>query len=726
MDDKLTRGRAVFTALGLIIAGLTWSGIRGTEIAVLDWLHDGDADQDGMPSAWEAQHGLDPLKNDSYVDPDHDGMLNIDEYVTGTEPRSADTDHDRVLDGVDRFPLNVTRVPMNSTFAPGLLWSDVDLGISALSCQARTRTDQFPHWLFDTDYTGWDPKGCMSSPGTTLAIAKALHPLANTPWNYVGGDLEATPRGKLGERVYEGTDAALRFQMDYTLNKQTYGTEVVNTIETPLTARDGTGYQYATFPLHIPAIPARDVSIELQGYTSSAGLIGFDARFYATTNYEHGVFEERNIVVARPTEGGGFLADFPIPNLPEGDHVLFLMPMLLDADRHDAGAPHDFALYSALERRVDGIVLDQTEDATLLDGAPRDVREIVANTTSELLVKVQSEGIHLEAAHSEFSLVESFTQIGVIPDATARVTLLTAGHDGPVAGVKGVFVTYEKGSSYTVTSTSTKLVHGNDGPRLLTRTTSETYSTLPKSYEKYVDKGIIESTTHAGAFATEIANDGKTLLSSAEGEGIAAATTKLEATLGGANTALEEVSAKAAVISVAKHVVGSGLVILDLVDMSNDWSDATRALHAGDSVGAAHYLLLFASSAVSAAAIVLPFAPFAAAVATIIAITLQALASPMFFQDVADKIGGTASILGGKIPAPDQRRIYAQAARDFADLGDRNGAPLFIGQLDDDGNAQRPPQLEGSQDPVGGWFYVIVGIALLILLCGGASRLLGR
>ncbi|MBN1673693.1 MAG: lamin tail domain-containing protein [Kiritimatiellae bacterium] len=51
-----------------------------------------DADQDGMPDAWETAHLADlsdPADRADSGDPDGDGMSNLDEYVAGTDPRSA-------------------------------------------------------------------------------------------------------------------------------------------------------------------------------------------------------------------------------------------------------------------------------------------------------------------------------------------------------------------------------------------------------------------------------------------------------------------------------------------------------------------------------------------------------------------------------------------------------------------------------------------------------------
>jgi hypothetical protein len=48
-----------------------------------------DADSDGMPDAWEAEHGLDPQSDDSAGDLNNDGYTNIEEFLNGTDPRVA-------------------------------------------------------------------------------------------------------------------------------------------------------------------------------------------------------------------------------------------------------------------------------------------------------------------------------------------------------------------------------------------------------------------------------------------------------------------------------------------------------------------------------------------------------------------------------------------------------------------------------------------------------------
>jgi len=52
---------------------------------------DSDDDNDGMPDTWETENGLNPLDaTDASLDPDGDGLTNLEEYEGDTDPNVSD------------------------------------------------------------------------------------------------------------------------------------------------------------------------------------------------------------------------------------------------------------------------------------------------------------------------------------------------------------------------------------------------------------------------------------------------------------------------------------------------------------------------------------------------------------------------------------------------------------------------------------------------------------
>jgi|GEM_PF-1607277 len=60
-----------------------------------------DTDGDLMSDPWELANGLDPLVDDRLLDPDADGLPNLQESLFGTDPQKLDTDTDGVNDLVE-------------------------------------------------------------------------------------------------------------------------------------------------------------------------------------------------------------------------------------------------------------------------------------------------------------------------------------------------------------------------------------------------------------------------------------------------------------------------------------------------------------------------------------------------------------------------------------------------------------------------------------------------
>jgi len=74
-----------------------------------------DTDGDGIPDAWESQHGLNSNNPaDALLDSDSDGMSNLEEYLSGTDP----------TDSQSRFA--IIRITANDADGTLIEWSSVE------------------------------------------------------------------------------------------------------------------------------------------------------------------------------------------------------------------------------------------------------------------------------------------------------------------------------------------------------------------------------------------------------------------------------------------------------------------------------------------------------------------------------------------------------------------------------------------------------------------------
>ena len=73
----------------------------------------GDTDADTMPDKWEVDYSLNPLTNDTMLDPDSDDLVNILEYQQNTNPQNPDTDLDGWTDGDEVLVYNTDPLDPN-------------------------------------------------------------------------------------------------------------------------------------------------------------------------------------------------------------------------------------------------------------------------------------------------------------------------------------------------------------------------------------------------------------------------------------------------------------------------------------------------------------------------------------------------------------------------------------------------------------------------------------
>ena len=86
----MIRARKVFLGVALLlVAALAVAGPAAAK----------DRNNDRIPDRWEKKHDLSLKVKQTHRDQDRDGLKNLGEYRSGSDPRSADSDNDGTEDG---------------------------------------------------------------------------------------------------------------------------------------------------------------------------------------------------------------------------------------------------------------------------------------------------------------------------------------------------------------------------------------------------------------------------------------------------------------------------------------------------------------------------------------------------------------------------------------------------------------------------------------------------
>ena len=122
-----------------------------------------DTENDGMPDGFEITYSLDPLFNDSGLDPDLDLLTNLDEYGFGTNPNMNDTDID-MLDDYEEIFVYFTNPLSNDT--------DLDLLLDHYEVVIDPLDDQYLlNNTYQTNPNLWDTDGDELSDYYEVAIS---------------------------------------------------------------------------------------------------------------------------------------------------------------------------------------------------------------------------------------------------------------------------------------------------------------------------------------------------------------------------------------------------------------------------------------------------------------------------------------------------------------------------------------------------------------------------
>jgi len=191
-----------------------------------------DSDSDGLPDQWEMAYGFNPTApGEQNLDPDGDGLTNLQEYQHKTNPIVADTDDDGLSDGLEVMastnPLDgldpiSTTVPGSKTKMGG-----TKLGIGNMACTASFADGSYAEELDKRSGIRLDgvtaPAGniieVIGTPSTTASGERCLidcfyrakdplniGPVAMTNRTVGGGTFGTPPEGQAGVKNGSGTN----------------------------------------------------------------------------------------------------------------------------------------------------------------------------------------------------------------------------------------------------------------------------------------------------------------------------------------------------------------------------------------------------------------------------------------------------------------------------------------------------------------------------------------